>query len=239
MTARQRPKFRPGPRSAQPFPPHRDAPPGGRPAAHDQALIIEQGPGPRDLTGPCCVVAARAPRSWMLAQLRYQRLLGDKLGHRPEKFRVEVPAAYPVQPTRTPRQPVWRLTDQRVLTVFAAHRQGDHNDCAGDYSTEEESDDCDYETGHSGLQHFRPAKFLPRVLLPVAQASRGCLAGLAFVGHGVPVCPRSDPAVRYVQLSLTVQPSGFIWQVLAQPSRWTARIDPMRPAIQAIPTFGT
>jgi hypothetical protein len=212
----------------------------GRSAAHDQALIVEARiRGPRDLAGPGCAAAAWAPRSPMLAQLHYQGLLRGKLGHRPEKFRVEVPAAYPVQPTRTPGEPVGRLTDQRVLAVFAAHCQGDHNDRAGDYSTEEESDDYDYETGHDGLQHFRSAKFLPRLLLPVAQASRGCLAGLAFVGHGVPVCPRSVPAVRYVQLRLTVQPSGFIWQVLARPSRWTARIDPMRPAIQAIPTFGT
>jgi hypothetical protein len=59
------------------------------------------------------------------------------------------------------------------------------------------------------------------------------------VGQGVPVCPRSEPVVRYVQLSLIVLLSGAIWEILVHPSSWTARIDPMHPAIQAIPTFGT
>ncbi len=60
-----------------------------------------------------------------------------------------------------------------------------------------------------------------------------------LVGHDVPVCPRSVPVVRYIQLSLIVLLSGAIWQILVQPSSLTARIDPMHPVIRVIPTFGT
>src|SRR6185369_2799371 len=41
---------------------------------------------------------------------------------------------------------------------------------------------------------------------------------LVLVGHGVPVCPRYVPAVRYVPLSLAILPCGAIRQVLAHPS---------------------
>jgi hypothetical protein len=50
---------------------------------------------------------------------------------------------------------------------------------------EEDRDCCyDYDTGHDGLQYFRPAEFLPQVPLPVAR--RVGLADLVLVGHGVP-----------------------------------------------------
>ena len=72
-------------------------------------------------------------------------------------------------------------------------------------------------------------------------ATRGKPRQLILVGHGVPVCPRAEPIVRYVQPSLTVLLFrtallfGAIRQVQVQPS---ARMDPMRPAILVIPTFG-
>ena len=67
----------------------------------------------------------------------------------------------------------------------------------------------------------------------------GVLVGLTLMGHSVPVGPRNAPAVRYVPLSRAILPSGAIWQVLVHPSKPTARMDPIHPAIQAIPTFGT
>lgn len=61
--------------------------------------------------------------------------------------------------------------------------------------------------------------------------------GLALVEHSVPACPRyGSAAVRYVPLSPVILLSGAIWQVLVQPSRGTARIEPMLPVIRAIPT---
>jgi hypothetical protein len=59
------------------------------------------------------------------------------------------------------------------------------------------------------------------------------------VGHRVPVCPRSVLIVRLAWLNPTVRLGRTIRQVLVHPSSRTARIAPMLPAIQAIPTFGT
>lgn len=81
-----------------------------------------------------------------------------------------------------------------------------------------------------------PAEFLPQALFLAIPARLDVAAGLMLVGHGVPVCPRFAPTVLYIQLSLTVPLAGAIWQVLVQPSRGTARIEPMLPAIQVIPT---
>ena len=97
---------------------------------------------------------------------------------------------------------------------------------------------CPRPAGHDGLQRFRPAESPPQGPACCDPASRGVLAGLVLAGHGFPVCPRSLRATRYIQLSLTVPPAGLIRQILVQPSSWTARIEPMCPAIQAIPTFG-
>lgn len=95
--------------------------------------------------------------------------------------------------------------------------------------------ECASTTGPT--RYFRPAEFVPRDRsLPPGLA--GLLAGLMFVGHGVPVCPRYVPTVRSVPLSLAILLSGAIWQVLVHPSRPTARMDQLHPAIQAIPTFG-
>jgi len=52
------------------------------------------------------------------------------------------------------------------------------------------------------------------------------------------VCPRCKHVVRYIQSSPTVLLAGAIREILARPSSRTARIDPIHPAILAIPTFG-
>jgi hypothetical protein len=117
-----------------------------------------------------------------------------------------------------------------------ARAKDGHGDYPDHDSADEKSDCCDDDTGHDGLLRFRPAEFPPPDPLPATRAPRGAPARPMLVGHGVPVCPRSELDVRYVQLSLTVLLFGAIWEILVHPSSWTARIDPMHPAI---PTFGT
>ena len=63
----------------------------------------------------------------------------------------------------------------------------------------------EHDTGHNGLQHFRPAEFRPQVPLSATAARRTALAGLAWVGHGVPICPRSVHTVRLARFSPTVR----------------------------------
>ncbi len=78
----------------------------------------------------------------------------------------------------------------------------------------------------------------PRLSRPRSQSARGASCS---PGHGIPGLSVYDPYVRSgtPPLSLTVPLCRPIGQVLVQPSSRTARIDPMHPAIQAIPTFGT
>jgi hypothetical protein len=173
------------------------------------------------------------------AARRCQRWLVDELSNRPEEFRVQVPAAHASQPASASGQSAGRLACQRVAAVFTTNCHGDYRDDPDHDPAEEDSDrDCNYDTGHDGLQYFRPAEFLPQIPIPAIQVRRGSPADLMFVVHGVPVCPRPARAVRYVPLRLTVLLSGAIWQILVHPSSWTARIVPMHPVIRAIPTFG-
>jgi hypothetical protein len=109
------------------------------------------------------------------------------LAGQPEEFRVQVPAAQAVKPAGALGYPVRRITDQGVSPVFSAHRDGDHGDDA-DYDPTEEQSDChnDYDTGHDGLPHFRPAEFLPQVPFSVVPAWRGAPAALVLADCGVP-----------------------------------------------------
>ena len=156
-----------------------------------------------------------------------------------EELGVQASASHAVEPARAAGHPAGRLADQGVATVFVTYSQRDDRDDSNHDPAEEQSDGhCD-DTGHDKLPHFRPAESVPRGLLPATPAWLGVLAGLVFVGDGIAVCPQCVPAVRYVPLSLVILLSGAIWQVLVHPSRPTARIDQLHPAIQAIPTFGT
>jgi len=86
--------------------------------------------------------------------------------------------------------------------------------------------------------HFRSVEPF-RGVPPSATRPRETLSrGLMFAGHGIPVSPGPVRAVRYVLLSPTIPLCRPIGQILVQPSSRAARIDPMHPAIQAIPTFG-
>jgi hypothetical protein len=49
------------------------------------------------------------------------------------------------------------------MTVFATHGQGDHGDYPDHDSDQEKRGCCDHDNGHAGLQHFRPAEFVPRI----------------------------------------------------------------------------
>jgi len=52
------------------------------------------------------------------------------------------------------------------MAIFPANLAGDYDEYPDRDSGQEEGD-CHYgkDTGHDGLQHFRPAEFLPRVPL--------------------------------------------------------------------------
>ena len=72
----------------------------------------------------------------------------------------------------------------------------------------------------------------------VTTVSGDAQPGRCTRSHGCPVCPRYDVLSDMSSLSLTVLLCGAIRQILVHPSRPTARIYPLQPAIQAIPTFG-
>src|SRR6185437_1452375 len=119
--------------------------------------------------------------------------LVDELAHGPEELRVQVPAAHAVQPPGTAGEHVRRVAHQREPPVLAADRDRHY---AQSYQDGQEESGCyyDYETGHDGLQHFRPALH-PRGPTR-CNLVRRVSAGLVLAGHGVPVCPRSVRALR-------------------------------------------
>jgi hypothetical protein len=120
-----------------------------------------------------------------------------------------------------------RLAGQPVAPIFATNSQRDGRDDTG------------YDPSETPVLPSREDRTLvPRGAATYSDpAERFRRAGAR--GPRRPVCPRYIPAVRYVPLSLAILPCQAIWQVLAHPSRPTARMYPLRPAIQAIPTFGT
>src|SRR5580704_10101786 len=169
---------------------------------------------------------------------RWPRRLVDELTQGPEVFRVQVSAADAGQPASGPGQPVGRIDGQRIAAVLAADRDGYDGDYAHYHACDKDGDGDDYDTGHDGLQYFRPAELRPQVPLSAIAAWRAALADPACVGHCVPLCPRSVRTVQLARFSPTVRLARTIRQVLVHPSSRTARIAPMLPAIQAIPTSG-
>jgi len=119
--------------------------------------------------------------------------LVDELAHGPDELRVQVPAAHAVQPPGTAGQHVGCVAHQREPPVLAADRERHYAQSQQD-GQEESGCYYDYETGHDGLQHFRPASH-PRGPTR-CDLVRRVLAGLVLAGHDVPVCPRSVRPVR-------------------------------------------
>src|SRR5689334_14747007 len=211
-------------------------PPDGHVIASRTIRYRAPGPGPRHADGGGPVVRSRAGA-------QCHRLLVHQLANRSdllEELGVQATAAEAVEPARAPGDPVGCVPGDGERAIFPPYRDGYDGDDP-DRDSSEEQGDGDHDTGHAGLQHFFPAEFIPRGLTPATAGGRGALAGPLLVGHGVPVCPRSELVDRYVRLSPTVPLSGVIRQILeilVHPSRPTARIEPMFPAIRAIPTFG-
>src|SRR5438874_1029829 len=81
------------------------------------------------------------------------------------------------------------------------------NDSSG--SAQEQGDDEGYETGHDGLQCFRPRTFLPRVL-PERPGGQASAAGPAFPWHDASVSSRSDHEVQYSRPGLAVLLCGIV-----------------------------
>jgi hypothetical protein len=137
--------------------------------------------------------------------LRGQHLLVDEFAHRPEEFLVQVPAGQAVQPASAAGHAIGRRHGQRDAAVLAADGDRDGGEHADDDSAE---DECDYDSGHDGLQYLSPRSSSadPACCDPAMRGPRRP----GTRGHGVPVCPRSVRTVRYVRPRLTILSSGAI-----------------------------
>src|SRR5580658_9375690 len=173
-------------------------------AAHPDGLACSASDSAHLRTANWLVINLRSPGSLLPRQARTQearrcqRWLVDELSDRPEEFRVQVPAAHASKPASASGQSAGRLACQRVAAVFTTDRHSDYRHYPDHDPAEEDGDrDYDYDTGHDGLQHFRPAEFLPQI-------PDSCDPGPARFsrrpdarGPGCPRCPRSALAVRY------------------------------------------
>src|SRR5579859_3317626 len=102
-------------------------------------------------------VRSDTPAEPQISAVRGGASLVNQLTCRPEELRVQVPAADAGQPASGLGEPVGRIDGQRVVAVFAADRYGDDGDYPHHHTRDEDSDGDDYDTGHDGLPHFRPA----------------------------------------------------------------------------------
>jgi hypothetical protein len=106
------------------------------------AISDRQIPNSDGLAGhqPCATPEPLLPRQ---ARAPEYAALADELTHRPEEFRVQVPAPDAGQPTSGPGQAVRRIDCQCVAAIFTADRDGDDDGYPHHHARDEDSDGND------------------------------------------------------------------------------------------------